>query len=152
MTVKERVDAIISASGKEDWEIASAIGISSRMFTARRNAGSFTAEQFFDICEFCGVDAKMYMKKSGVNVLDRAERMNRHIRRMVDGIVYDTEHAVSFSNNFGSDGPEMELFRDDDGNYFFAEYLGKNSDKIIPCDATEASLFIEQHGTRYRES
>ena len=142
MDIKATVKELMRVSGLREREVAARIGISINSFSYRLSQGSLTAKQFTDICEACGCDVKIVSKTSGKEIWDRDLSEGRRVRRMVGGIIYDTEHAVALGNNFKSDSkPKREAYRDADGNYFFADYY-REGDMIVPCTGDEVSEFL----------
>lgn len=146
MKNSERIDAIMKAGRKTDQEVARAIGMTARMFKMRRNKDTFTLDQFFKICDACNVEVRLIVKRNGADVFDVAEGEGRRVRKLVNGYIYDTNHSVAISNDFWNNG-NRELYRDVDGNYFFAVYSDE-SDSIIPCTVEDVTEFIEANGTR----
>lgn len=151
MTVKECVEAALECGEKTHYDVARSMGVSERLFTRRLNSGTFTAEQFLQICDICGVDVRLVLRRNEADIFAQCAGVGKRVRRVVNGMVYDTEHAVAMSNNFDASViPARELYRDRDGNYFFAEYSGTERDKIVPCDSEDAAKFISENGLRTR--
>ena len=148
MGSREYIDALLTAGRKSEADVAKAIGMTPRMFRVRRKKDSFTLDQFWAICDACNVDVRFIVKRNGADVFEAAEGEGRHIRKLVDGVIYDTDHAMAISNDF-SNGGDRELYRDADGNYFFAVY-SDDLDTIVPCAVEEVSEFIAENGTKPR--
>lgn len=148
MSNREYVDALMTAGRKTDEEVARAIGMTPRMFRMRYKKDNFTLNQFWAICNACNIEVRFIVKRNGADVFDEAEGEGRHVRKLVNGVIYDTDHAAAISNDF-STGGNRELYRDADGNYFFAVY-SDDADSIIPCDADDVADFIGANGTKIR--
>jgi len=146
----DRVRAIMKAGRKTENEVAKAIGMTPRMFKMRLNKNTFTLDQFWSICDACNVEIRLIVKRNGADVFEVAEGEGRHIRKLVDGVIYDTNHAIALSNDFNSGG-NRELYRDTDGNYFFAVYSDE-ADMIVPCAVEDVTDFISANGTKVRIS
>ena len=150
MESREYIDALLVAGRKSEAEVAKAIGMTPRMFRMRRKKDSFTLSQFWAICDACNVDVRFIVKRNGADVFEEAEGEGRHIRKLVDGVIYDTDHAMALSNDF-SNGGNRELYRDSDGNYFFAVYSDE-ADLIVPCKVEDVTDFIGANGTKVRKA
>ena len=142
MDIEATVRKLIKVAGLREQDVAERIGISLNSFSRRLNQNTLSAKQFFDICDVCGADARVVLRLSGKEVWDRDLREGRRVRRMVRGIVYDTDHAVALGNNFKTDDvPKREAYRDVDGNYFFADYFS-DGETIIPATGEDVSEFL----------
>ena len=142
MDIVATVRELIRQSGMKEKDIAQNIGISIQSLSYRLGQGSLTAKQFFDICEVCGAEARIILKKNGKEIWERDLSEGRRVRRLVGGIVYDTEHAIALGNNFKTgQKPMREAYRDSDGNYFFADYY-REGDMIVPSNGDEVTEFL----------
>ena len=145
MTSKEAIIAGLKATG---W--------SAQQLSGRLIRNSMRADEFLDFMDAIGIDVTFTVRESGEALKTHIAGAGRRVRAMVDKVKYDTEAASALANNFYADGVNeytdgkaMELYVDDEGRYFFAEYTNWEGvkDRITPVSARDAAVFIDKYGT-----
>ena len=162
MDTIEALGIILPAMGKTKTEVASMLGWNSQMFSARLERKSLRLDDFFRMMEGLGVEVVFQKKDTGEIIKGRPVGHGKRLRGMVDGVTYDTDQANVISNSFyedgeneyNKDGEAQELYVDDEGRYFMAEYkLGRDPvGKIRVIPANVAALFIERYGTEIEKA
>lgn len=156
MTAKEAISIAVKEKGITQAEAAARVGMSPTQLSARIVRGSLRADTFIEILDAVGFDVVLVSQDTKKVLRSRVAGMGRRVRKMIDHVPYDTYKADALSNNFYADGVNeytdgraRELYVDDDGHYFFAEYCNWSDggeDTIIPIGSAEAADFISKHG------
>ena len=156
MTSKEAIIAGLKATGTTQAEAAARLGWSAQQLSGRLIRNSMRADEFLDFMDAIGIDVAFTVRESGEALKTHIAGAGRRVRAMVDKVKYDTEAASALANNFYADGVNeytdgkaMELYVDDEGRYFFAEYTNWEGvkDRITPVSARDAAVFIDKYGT-----
>ncbi|MCX4355898.1 MAG: hypothetical protein OSJ43_06690 [Oscillospiraceae bacterium] len=156
MASKEILEAVLRDTGTSKAAAASKIGWLPQTLSNKLRMKTMRADEFLELMEALGVSITYTLKETGTAVRVRIPGAGRKVRKMVDGIIYDTAAASAISNNFYSDGVNeytdgmaRELYKDSDNRFFFAEYssLEGVNDRIIPITANDAADFIKKYGT-----
>lgn len=156
MASKEILEAVLRDTGTSKAAAASKIGWLPQTLSNKLRMKTMRADEFLELMEALGVSITYTLKETGTAVRVRIPGAGRKVRKMVDGIIYDTAAASAISNNFYSDGVNeytdgmaRELYKDSDNRFFFAEYssLEGVNDRIIPVTANDAADFIKKYGT-----
>ena len=156
MTSKEAIIAGLKAAGTTQAEAATRLGWSAQQLSGRLIRNSMRADEFLDFMDAIGIDVTFTVRESGEALKTHIAGAGRRVRAMVDKVKYDTEAASALANNFYADGVNeytdgkaMELYVDDEGRYFFAEYTNWEGvkDRITPVSARDAAVFIDKYGT-----
>lgn len=160
MTTKEAVAAACASVGKTQAEAAKLMGWAPQQLWGRISRGSMRSDEFLKLLDIIGVDFTMTVRETGepvTGVKSHVAGVGRRVRAMVDRVVYDTDSSDALSNNFYadgvneySDGRAMELYVDNEGRYFFAEYSNWKGakDRITPVPADVAASFMDKYGTK----
>lgn len=158
MTSKEMLVAAIKTAGTSQAKAAQAIGWVPQQLSSRLTRGSLGADEFLSLLEAIGVDITLKVKATDREVkVHRVEGAGRRVRCSVDRVIYDTQNSDALANNFYADGineynegKALELYIDNEGRYFFAEYSEWDGvkDRITPVSAEVAASFISKYGTQ----
>ncbi len=156
MTAKEILEAVLRDTGTSKSAAAAKIGLLPQAFSSRLRMKTLRADDFLELMEALGVEVTYTIKETGEAIRIRIPGAGRKVRKMVNGIIYDTSASSALSNNFYSDGLNeytdgmaRELYKDSENRFFFAEYstLDGVKDRIIPITANDAAEFIKKYGT-----
>lgn len=156
MTSKELLLAAFRIKGLSNAKVAKEIGCSPQSLSQKLARNSLRADEFLNILESIGVEVSIVDKDTGKPIRGYVGGAGRPVRRIINGVEYSTAKSLALSNNFYSDGINKyndgrarELYVDQNGDYFFAEYseIDGEKDRINPVSALDAAEFIEKHGT-----
>lgn len=156
MTARETIDAALAELDMTQASAAKAMGMTPQQFNGRLLRNSLRADEFLKLMDAIGIDISYHVRSSGKKVRAYAKGYGRHIRCMVDRVIYDTASSEVLANNFWvdgkneyNDGKALELYVDGEGRYFFAEYSSWEGvkDRICPVSQQDAATFIEKYGT-----
>lgn len=156
MTSREAIIAALKATGTTQAEGAARLGWSAQQLSGRLMRNSMRADEFLEFMDAIGIDVSFVVRESGAALKTHIAGAGRRVRAMVDKVKYDTEAASALANNFFADGKNeytdgkaMELYVDDQGRYFFAEYTNWEGakDRITPVSGRDAAAFINKYGT-----
>lgn len=156
MTGKDVVVATSKFLKRSMTKMGERIGWSQGQISQRMIRDSIRANELFQLLDANGVDVKFFVRSNGEEIRICRRGHGWHLRGSSDGVRYDTEHADAVANNFfadgvnefGPDGRALELYKDCEGRYFFAEYTKNEGErsrvKGTPKDV--ALAFIEKWG------
>ena len=157
MTVREVFNTVLPALGITQAEAVAKIGWTPQQMSQKNKRDSLRASEFFRIMEANGVEILFRIKgeEEFLNVLLSGH--GHRIKGMADHVNYDTAAAGAISNSFYADGineydengEAQELYIDQQGRYFIAEYNIKDPDRerVRAIPASVAVAFIEKYGT-----
>ena len=154
MSCKEYLEAVFDRLHTTQKDAAEATGRNYNSLNQKLRFGTFRADDFIEFLDDLGVDMKLIVRATGEEIKPYESGYGFPVRKMVDGVKYNTEKSYALSNTYYQDGENeytdgkaVELYIDTDGRYFFAERYSDGSAKIIPVDGTIAAPFIEKYGT-----
>ena len=154
MIAKDYLEAVFDRLGITQKEAVERTGRSYNSINQKLRFGTFRVEDFVDFLDDLGVDMKLVLRSTGEEIKPYISGHGYPVRKMVDGVKYNTDKSYALSNTYYSDGENeyidgkaIELYMDTNGGYFFAERHEDGSAKIIPVDASIAAPFIEKYGT-----
>lgn len=156
MTSREALVASCKAVGITQVGMANKIGWTAQKLNGRFSRNSLRADEFLEMLDAIGIEVTYTVRSSGQPISAHTQGAGRRVRGMVDHVNYDTASSEALANNFYVDGIHqfeggtgMELYKDSDNRYFFAEYsdIEGIKDRICPVTAEVAATFIEKYGT-----
>lgn len=156
MSSTEILDAVLKKLNKTRANAAQGMGWTMQQLNCRIFRKSLRADDFLDLMESLGVDVTFTIRDSGKNVNTHIIGAGRRVKAVVNHIPYDTRNADALANSFYADGKNkftggkaLELYIDEEGRYFFAEYSEFEGikDVITPVTGEVAASFIEKYGT-----
>jgi len=161
MKSKELLTMVFRSLGITQADGAKAISWSPQQLNGKLARESLRADDLLELLDAVGVDVILSKRDSGEVIEFPKVSYGRRVRCMVNKVKYDTANAKVLANNFYADGVNeyndgkaLELYVDDEGKYFFAEYSSWEGvkDRISPVSSAEAAAFIEKYGTElFRE-
>lgn len=157
VTAKEAILAALKETGKTQVDATASIGWLPQKLSGKFLRNTLRADEFLELLDAIGVDVILQVRETGRIVKARIAGAGRRVRKMVNGVIYDTAESDALANNFYadgvneySDGRAIELYLDREGRYFFAEYTNIEGvkDRIIPVSGEDAAEFITKYGTK----
>lgn len=141
------VDAI-KVRGTTQKELAEKLGILNVTFNAQLNNNTMRAQTFVDAADTMGYRVALIDMDTGEEMSPLGQGHGTQIRKMVDGIVYDTKKASAICHSENRDGWWMELYRKPDGECFVVHYTNWSNVEpyITRCPAESAEAFVEMYG------
>lgn len=151
-------DAIRVAASAKNFplrKIAQKMGWSPQNLNNRLKKNSFTAEELLEIADILEFKVQMNEVNIGVEFEDRIKGIGVRVRKIIDGVIYDTYRADALCSNFFQDGKNkytdgmaFELYVDSFGRFFVARYVewenGTNS--ITTVGKEEAGKLYRKFG------
>lgn len=156
MPANELIAAALKATNKSQAAAAASVGWVPQQLSGKLIRRSLRADEFLELLEAIGVEITLTVKETGKQIKEQRFGAGRRVKAMVDRVIYDTAASNALSNNFFADGVNQytdgkarELYIDNEGRYFFAEYSAWEGakDRITPVSAEDAAVFIQTHGT-----
>ena len=148
MTAAEIIKDLLSKSEIQQKELGEKMGWSEVGISNRLRRNSLSAEHFLKMLDILGYEIKVVEQETGEVEKARRKGVGERLRMMVAGVKYDTAKADAICHSNTDDYCFYELYRDDDGRYFVAQYAnwtgGVNS--ISPISEEDAMKIMEKHG------
>lgn len=149
---------VIKSLGISQAEAARRAGMDINSLAQKINVReSIRADEFFELLESLGVDVTFTVKGTNTVLDHKKTGHGRRVRGMSDGEKYDTKYSEALSNSFyvdgiheyGEDGLAEELYVDQEGRYFFAEYNRDepSRDRVRAVRSNIAVAFMEKYGS-----
>lgn len=144
MKAAELIYAALETKGVKQKQLAKMIGKTAQNLNRKLVNNRFLAQEFIDSLEKLGF--KVVVKTlDGNNLQIRNTGLCPRTRKMVGGVIYDTEKSDAICHSPVVDGWRNELYQDMQGRYFIVHYDDKFAN-IIPCSEDRARGFYETHG------
>ncbi len=141
-TVAGMVREAIAANGWKLKEFAEIVGKSPAALSTQLNTNRFSAEEWRRMARLAGYDVVMVPVRE-----TQGPRVGHspRIKRMVDGVVYDTAKADAVCWMKGPDGWARELYTTSDGSFFLSHFdTTMNIEGFItPVSFEQAQRFIK---------
>ena len=162
--IKNILVPALKAVNKTQGQAAKAMNWQTQQLNARIVRNSLRASEFMELMDAIGIDVILKIRDTGDVIREdsRIPGAGRRVCKMVDKVTYDTNHASALANSFFADGVNefndegkaSELYIDQEGRYFFAEYTNweGGKDTISPTTAAVAAKFIEKYGTEINKA
>ena len=157
MSSKDILAMCLKAVDKTQADASALVGWVPQQLSARLVRNSMRADEFLEILDAIGIDVRFFVKENGKEVRSHVQGEGRRVKCVVDHITYDTEVSDAIANNFYADGKNKyndgrarELYVDEEGRYFFAEYCEseESRDRINPVSPLDAAEFTERYGKK----
>ncbi len=156
MNAKEILAAALDEKGMSQAKLAKLVGWPEQSIGQKVNVReSIRANEFFFLMEKLGYEILFINKETGGRLL-HGDHRGRRLAGYYDHVKYDTKHArlVASSfyadgiNEFGVDGIAQQLYVDEEGRYFVAEYFKDDPerDRIRSIPVAMAEAFIKEYG------
>lgn len=119
-----------------------------------------TAEEWLQIIEMFGYRIKLVDVDSGADFKPRKKGHGRRVKRVIDGVIYDTEKADALCDDFYqdgineyTDGMAFELFVNSFGDFFIARYVEweNGKDSISTIGKEDAEKLYNKYGCEMLE-
>lgn len=157
MTVREVLNTVLPAVGMNQADAAEKLGWKPQQMSQKLVRDSLRASELFKLMDAIGVEIVFKLKETGEALNIRLVGHGHRMKGMADRVIYDTAASGALSNSFYADGVNeydengeaQELYIDQQGRYFFAEYNAADpgKEKIRATQASVAAAFIEKYGT-----
>lgn len=157
MTAKELLNGLLPVLEISQTEAASRIGWGKMKLSSKVTKDSLRVSEFMDIMDACGVEVVFKKKDTGEQIMLRKAGHGHRLKGMADGVIYNTALSTALSNTFFADGVNeydqngeaQELYIDQEGRYFIAEYNCKDpkKERVVAASHFVAAAFIEKYGT-----
>lgn len=140
MTTADIIKDLLSKSDIQQKELGKFLGVSEVCISNRLRRNSISSDDFLKILDFLGYEINIVSKKTKEIETIRNKGVGKRIKMMVDGIKYDTAKADAICHSDATDFCFYELYKDDEGRYFVAQYSNweNGTNSISPIDENEA--------------
>lgn len=122
MKASEIVEDAIRAKGILKKEAAGLIEMHPNTLVRKLSENRMKAQEFIDLLERLGYTVSLVDTKENTELKARRRGSGPRVRRMIDGVFYDTRNADAVCRTEIENGWYIELYQDDDGRYFAVHY------------------------------
>ena len=157
MTAKEVLMRITSTVQVTQKAIADMLGWDKQVLWSKLARDSLRFSEFMEIMDKLGIEVTYRIKETGEEIPIHTRGCGRRVKGKFDGVLYDTLKSEPIASSFFADGENeydeqgeaQELYVDDCGRYFFAQYVRDDpkKDRIFVVPNSIAAAFIEKYGT-----
>jgi len=129
-------------------DMAEMMGVRPNTLSRKISENRLTANEFFFIAENLGYYVTLTDREGGNELKVRMRGTGRRVKRMLNGIIYDTSKADAVCHTTTENGWYIELYQDDQGRYFAAHYsTWEGADPFITvCPENEAKKLMQMYG------
>ena len=135
MRTRDLIRAVTKWSGKTYMQCANALGMNRQKWYRRVGNGTMSVDEFLEVLKACGLELAIVKGKE----VWIAKESHGSLIAESQGKRYSTAASRPLAHDNG-----IELYVDDDGGYFFADFQKR---KVIATDASVAEAFVERYGT-----
>jgi len=138
----------LKARGVTSKEMAETMGVRPNTLSRKISENRLTANEFFFIADSLSYDVTLTDRGCGNELKVRVRGTGRRVKRMLNGIIYDTGKADAVCHTPTENGWYIELYRDDEDRYFAAHYsTWAGADPFITvCPENEAQKLMQMYG------
>jgi transcriptional regulator with XRE-family HTH domain len=146
ITAADILEDALRAKGWTQRRLALATNQSAQNINKKLSRNTIRAQEFLDILSYIGYEVKLFT--GGEELKIRRRGTSDRVRKMVNGVIYDTAKSDALCKTLWTDGWQLELFRDEEGKYFVAHYTTweDSVNHISPCTPETARKLYEQYG------
>lgn len=123
MTPAQICKELIERSSLQQKEVAEKMGWTEQGICNRFRRNTLSAEDFIKILSILGYEMKIVEVDTNDEVYTRRKGVGERLKMMVNGVRYDTYKADAICHSDESEDIFYELYRDDEGRYFVAQYV-----------------------------
>ena len=161
LEVKEITRAILKVKGYTIQRLEDLVGAYRQELEYKiLRRGSISCKEYFEVLDIVGIVPVFFLKETGEELskaVDEKLRKSEHFRVVgtSDRKQYDTQKSKFICSSFfadgkheyGPDGKAQDLFQDQDGMYFIADYDKTSADKakVRALPVNVALAFIERY-------
>ena len=146
MTPVEVIKDLISRSSMQQKEVAARMGWTEQAISNKFRRNSLSAEEYLNMLEILGYELRIVESDTSEEVFTRRKGVGERLKMMVNGVKYDTYKADAICHSDESEDIFYELYVDQEGRYFVAQYVnwegGVNS--ISPIGEDDAKRIMEK--------
>lgn len=143
-TAAQLVREAIKETGMTLKQFAPLVGKTPQALSTQLNSGNMSAENWRKMARAAGYEVRMVrISKDPIQRKSQGPR----IRRMVDGVFYDTHRANTLSRPVPNGIFINQLFKDDNGLFFISSYCESDPkcSYVIPLSPELAKNFMKIH-------
>lgn len=147
VSISEICKEMIKKSSLQQKDVGEKMGWTPQSLSNKLKRNSLSAEEFVKLIEILGYEMKIVSKELQEEVKVRRKGIGERLKMMVDGVKYDTYEADAICHSDPSGDVLIELYKDDEGRFFVAQYAnwegGVNS--ISPISETSAMKMMSKY-------
>lgn len=147
MKASDIVEDALQSRGILQKELAERIGQQPKTLSKKLSTNSMKAQELVDYIQELGYEITLVDRRGNERLTIRRRGIGPRIKKMVDGIIYDTGKADAICHTDVENGWYMELYQDAEGRFFAAHYSfwSEVDPFITPCPAEEAETMRRKY-------
>lgn len=128
-------------------ELAEKTGQQPKTLSKKISTNRLSAQELVDYVRKLGYTISLVDIHGQGEIAVRRRGIGPRVKKMVDGIVYDTQRSDALCHTNVENGWYMELYRDDEGRFFVVHYsLWADVDPLVTrCPDEEAKSLYEAY-------
>lgn len=147
MKASDIVEDALQSRGVLQKELAGRIGQQPKTLSKKLSTNSMKAQELVDYIRELGYEIALVDRLGNERLTVRRRGIGPRVRKMVDGVIYDTQKADAICHTDVENGWYIELYQDANGRFFAAHYsFWPEVDPFITrCPSTEAEALRQKY-------
>lgn len=145
MKAAELLVNAMESRGAKNKDVAAVLHAKTSTFSKHITQNCLKAQELVDAAEYLGYKVVLVDTKDNTELELKSRSDSPRVRKQIDGKVYDTTRARFICRTGASDGWWLELYQNEDGEYFVAHYTHWDGVEsfLSLCPKMYAERFIE---------
>ena len=147
MKASEIIEEVLQSRGVLQKEFAEKVGQLPKTLSKKLSANKLSAQELIDYADELGFEVALVDRAGNSRLTVRKRGTGPRVKKMVNGVVYDTQKSDALCHTDVENGWYMELYRDAEGRLFAVHYsFWADVDAFITCcPAEEARVMYERY-------
>jgi len=147
MKASDIITDALQSRGVLQKEFAELVGQLPKTLNKKLSTNKMTAQELVDYANELGYEIALIDRQGNERLTIRRRGIGPRVRRMVDGVTYDTQKSDALCHTDVENGWYMELYRDADGRFFVVHYsFWADTDAFITrCPNEEAEAMYSRY-------
>lgn len=144
MNAGEIIIGALARRKKTQRELAAVLGLNEPALCNKLHRSTLSAEEFFKAVEWLGYNIAITERESGDELKPIRNGVGPRVKKVIDGVLYDTKRASALCHTEPESGWWLELYEQPGGSFFVAHYTDWTGAEnfITLCPADEAQKLI----------
>lgn len=149
MKASDIVKDALQLRGVLQKELAERVGQDHKYLSKKLTTNNMKAQELIDLLHELGYEIMLVDRQEGWKTVSvRRRGTGPRVKRMVDGVTFDTAKADALCHTDVEDGRYIELYLDQEGRFFIVHYSlwQKEDASITLCQEDEARHLFDEYG------
>lgn len=122
MKASDIIEDALQQRGVMQKELADLVGQPPKTLSKKVSTNSMKAQELVDYVRELGYEIALVDRRGDDTLTIRRRGTGPRVKKMVDGIIYDTKKSDALCHTDVEDGWYMELYKDAEGRFFVVHY------------------------------